>query len=257
LLDRKNTIYYAQYIMHNQELKIGLPNNFHPGTKTEYVVEAIRNALLLGEIKPGTRITEREIRTSLGVSSTPVREAFYRLEAEGLLTKDPHHGTSVTSLEVGDLKELYTIQSYLQEVAVRLCAEKLKPESIEEAEKLNNDMMRMSKKDLDIKGLRIANYKLHMTLCGAQVFPWLTRVISGLWVLFPTQTLWSIPGRAELSIQQHEKIINAIKKRDSVLAGSLMKEHLESSMNVISDLSDSVDGIISDERENNNTIIEG
>ena len=50
-------------------------------TKTDYVVETIRTAILTGEITPGARITEQEMRDSVKVSSSPVREAFNQLEA--------------------------------------------------------------------------------------------------------------------------------------------------------------------------------
>ncbi|MDP2971770.1 MAG: GntR family transcriptional regulator [Deltaproteobacteria bacterium] len=214
-------------------LKLSLPENLYFGTKTDYVVEAIRTAILVGDLLPGTKVTEQQVKDLLKVSSSPVREAFHQLEAEGLLTRNPHVGTKVTEMDIQDAKELYFIQSLLQGTAVQISTKNLKEEDIHEAERLNNDIERMCKGRIDVKGLRVVNYKLHMILCGAKVYPWLTRLISALWVRFPSQSLWLMPKRPMMSFQQHEKIIKAIKKRDELLAGSLMKEHLESSMKAL------------------------
>lgn len=214
-------------------LKLSLPENLYFGTKTDYVLEAIRTAILVGDLVPGTRITEQQVRDLMKVSSSPVREAFHQLEAEGLLTRNPHVGTKVTEMDIKDAKELYFIQSLLQGTAVQISTNKLKEEDIREAERLNHDLKEMCEGKIDPKGLRVVNYKLHMILCGANIYPWLTRLISALWVRFPTQSLWLMPNRPKMSILQHEKMIKAIKKRDELLAGSLMRKHLESSMKAL------------------------
>jgi len=210
-------------------LKLSLPENLYFGTKTDYVVEAIRSAILVGDLLPGTRVTEQQVRDLLKVSSSPVREAFHQLEAEGLLSRNPHVGTKVTEMDIGDARELYLIQSLLQGIAVQISTKNLSEQDIHEAERLNEEMRKMCQGKTDVKGLRVVNYKLHMILCGANVYPWLTRLISALWVRFPTQSLWLMPNRPKMSFQQHGKIIKAAKKRDELLAGSLMRKHLESS----------------------------
>jgi len=210
-------------------LKLSLPEKFYFGTKKDYVVETIRTGILVGEILPGTRITEQQIKDLLEISSSPIREAFHQLEAEGLLTKHPHVGTKVTEMDIKDAGELYSIQALLQGMAVQISVAKLTEEDIRKAESLNNEMKRMCSKTTDMKGLRVANYKLHTILCGASVYPWLTRMISALWILFPTQKYWLMAGKPKESVHYHEKIIDAIKQKDEKLAGSLMREHLENS----------------------------
>ena len=216
--------------MHNMAmLTLTLPENLYFGTKKDYVLETIRASILTGDIQPGERITEQQIRDALKISSSPIREAFHQLEAEGLLTRHPHVGTRVTEMDVKDAGELYSIQALLQGTAVQMCTHHLRDESIREAERLNNEMKRMCSKTVDMKALRVANYKLHMILCGSEVYPWLTRLVSSLWILFPSQKYWLIPGKPKDSIRYHERIIDAIRKGNEVLAGSVMKGHLENS----------------------------
>jgi DNA-binding GntR family transcriptional regulator len=213
--------------------KFSFIDNPYLGTKKDSVVETIRRAILVGDILPGDRITEKEVKDLLNVSSSPVREAFHQLEAEGLLVRTPHVGTKVNDMDIGDPKELYLIQSLLQGIAVRISTKKLAQKDILEVEGLNREMGKICRRKVDVKGLRVLNYKLHMILCGLNIHPWFTRVISALWIRFPTQTLWLIPNWPRTVIREHEKIIEAVKKRDEILAESSMKEHLESSLKAL------------------------
>lgn len=204
-----------------------------PSTKTEYVEESIRTAILVGDLPTGSKITEKQIRESLQVSSSPVREAFVRLEVEGLLTKTAHSGTKVTPLSIEDLEEAYFVQAHLQSTAVKICIQKLSEGDIQKAEKLNNEMKNMLERTIDVKKMRVANYKFHMLLCGVNVYPWFTRIISGLWIRFPTQVIWADPNRVMESIMQHDEIIMAVKNRNATTASSLMRKHLLISMQTL------------------------
>jgi len=167
------------------------------------------------------------------VSSSPVREAFNQLEAEGLLVRRPHAGIKVTEIDVSDAKELYYIQSLLQGTSVEVSTKKLKEEDITEAERINDEMAEMTRGAIAVDDIRILNYRFHSLVCGVNVYPWLTRLLSSLWIRLPTSTIWSIPKEARVAIQFHKKILEAIKKRNARLAGALMKEHLERAMEIL------------------------
>jgi len=217
--------------MHN--VKLTFPPNLYFGTKTELVVEAVRTAILTGDILPGSRITEQQVKEQLKVSSSPIREAFHQLEAEGLLTRSPHIGTTVTSMEVEDAKELYHIQTLLQSTALQICCSKLNETDIAEAKALNNEMKKLVRNQIDVKLIRVINYKFHMILCGRNVYPWLTRLTSALWIRLPTQSVWRAPKRPMHIVQEHERILDAVDKKDAILAGTLMQEHLKNSQSVL------------------------
>lgn len=215
-------------------IKLFVPENQYFITKTDYVLESIRTAILLGYIPPGTSITEKQIKDLLNVSSSPVREALNQLEAEGLLTRSPHVGTKVAEIVIEDAKELYSIQALLQSSAVQLCARKLTQENIREAEKLNNQIRDMISSDhVDVNAVKILNYRFHRIVCGTSVYPWLTRIISALWIRLPSKTIWLLPDEAKAAVQHHRRIIAAIKKGDSSLAGTLMKRHLQRAERVL------------------------
>jgi DNA-binding GntR family transcriptional regulator len=70
-------------------------------------------------------------------------------------------------------------------------------------------------------------------VCGINICPWLTRLIASLWVRFPNKSIWTFRNAPESIIRQHKDILKAIKKRDAVMAGALMKKHLEYSRKIL------------------------
>jgi DNA-binding GntR family transcriptional regulator len=215
-------------------IKLFIPERQLFFTKTDYVLESLRTSILLGDIPPGTSVTEKQIKDVLHVSSSPIREALNQLEAEGLLTRSPHVGTKVAEIVIEDAKEIYSIQALLQSSAVQICANKIRPEDICEAETLNdqiNDIILSG--NVDLNTVKILNYRFHLIVCGVSVYPWLTRIISALWIRLPKKTVWLIPAEAKAAIRYHSGILRAIKKRDSSLAGDLMKKHLQRSRSVL------------------------
>jgi DNA-binding GntR family transcriptional regulator len=212
--------------------------------KTDYVLESLRTSILLGYVPPGTAITEKQVKDVLKVSSSPIREAFNQLEAEGLLTRSPHVGTRVAEIVVEDASELYAIQALLQSSAVQICAKKLLDADLREAEKLNDEI-----EDLvdggnpNINDIKILNYRFHTLVCGSTVHPWFTRLISALWLRLPPRTIWHLPKEARIAVRYHKQIVEAIRQGDGVLAGARMKEHLQRSHKVLYGPSDATERI--------------
>ena len=215
-------------------IKIFTPENRYFVRKTDYVLESLRTSILLGYIPAGTSITEKQIRDVLKVSSSPIREALNQLEAEGLLTRSPHMGARVADIVIEDAKELYSIQALLQCSAVQLCARKLSEASVRDAEKVNEQIHDLiSSENVDVSAIKILNYRFHLIVCGASVYPWLTRIVSALWLRLPNKTIWALPKEAKTAVGYHKKILEAIRKKDPALAGTLMKEHLQRSHKVL------------------------
>jgi len=87
------------------------------------VAEQITQAIVTGELEPGQRLVETAIGERLGVSRSPVREAFHQLEQIGLVEKIPYRGVFVSTLSREDVRELYTVREPLEGLAARLLAE--------------------------------------------------------------------------------------------------------------------------------------
>ena len=89
----------------------------------QVVLDQIRQAIGEGRLRPGDRLRAAEIAAWLGVSRTPVREALKRLQADGLVQSTPWAGMTVTSLDRGQVIELYVMRVELEGLAARLAAE--------------------------------------------------------------------------------------------------------------------------------------
>src|SRR6185312_6713643 len=84
------------------DLALSSPTGSAPGalpSRTEAVLEAIKHAILSGELKPGQALVETELAARLGVSKTPVREALKTLAGTGLVTMSPYKGGAVREMD--------------------------------------------------------------------------------------------------------------------------------------------------------------
>src|SRR3954468_23051672 len=89
----------------------------------EAALERLREAIILGELTPGTPLGLEDLARQLGMSISPIREAVRQLEALGLAEHVPHHGAKVMALDVEELRELFSIRLALESMAVRRAAE--------------------------------------------------------------------------------------------------------------------------------------
>jgi DNA-binding GntR family transcriptional regulator len=96
-----------------------------PGLIRDRVVDALREAIIAGRLKPGERIRERELVALLGVSRSPLREAIRILETEGLITSLAHRGARVSELSATDLRDMLHVRIMLESFAARLFIERI------------------------------------------------------------------------------------------------------------------------------------
>jgi DNA-binding GntR family transcriptional regulator len=196
-------------------------------TKKDFVVEILREAILSGALKPGERLEQEQLANHFEVSSTPVREALRQLEAEGLIEHIPHKGVRVVELSVEDVREVYMIRGVLETLAVRLAVPNLSHEELRELEELHEQMVDLLSRNL-LEQLGDVNRHFHMTLYKASKSRVLCDMINNLWTRLPWFDVWTvIPGRAQEAWEEHDKIMDAARKRDPDLASDMIKEHCE------------------------------
>ena len=85
--------------------------------RTEAVLEAIKHAILIGELEPGQALVETELAARLGVSKTPVREALKTLAGTGLVTMSPYKGGAVRNMDRDHARRIYDMRLLLEPVA--------------------------------------------------------------------------------------------------------------------------------------------
>jgi DNA-binding GntR family transcriptional regulator len=88
-------------------------------SRTEAVLDAIKHAILAGELRPGQSLVETELAQLLGVSKTPVREALKTLAGAGLVTMSPYRGATVRAIDPASAAAVYDLRLLLEPEAVR------------------------------------------------------------------------------------------------------------------------------------------
>jgi len=111
-----------------------------PQTIRQHVVARLRTDILKGRYPAGSRLRQEEVARHLGVSTTPVREAFRDLLAEGLISLDAHRGAMVRGLTVSEVREIYQMRIRLEPLLAENTLDVITDEHIARAEACHREM---------------------------------------------------------------------------------------------------------------------
>ncbi len=195
----------------------------------EAALERLREAIILGELTPGTPLRLEDLARSLGMSISPIREAVRQLEALGLAEHVPHHGAKVMGLEVEELRELFSIRLALETMAVRRAAGLF--EAADEARGREElAAFDAARRGGDMRAAVRSHTSFHFTLYEAARSAWLLRLIRPSWdsceryrpvLLGATGALQD--RHAELDVE----LLEACVARDPERAAAALHAHLE------------------------------
>jgi DNA-binding GntR family transcriptional regulator len=157
----------------------------------------------------------------------PVREAFGRLAAEGLLTIRPNRGAMVSVLTREDLQEIFEIRAVLEGLAVRLAVPTLHARALAKLDHLLQEM-NVAPEERNGEEWMAQHREFHEYLCGFSHRPRLIQEIACLHtVLEPYVRLWFIHAEGPLSMRrEHEVVLEAVRSGDAEHAEAVMKEHV-------------------------------
>jgi DNA-binding GntR family transcriptional regulator len=196
----------------------------------ERVYLYIKDLILDGEFKTGDRLVERELAERLNISRTPIREALFRLESQGFVKTVPRKGVIVADISEKEIIEVFTILSSLEVLAVKLAVQKLDDETkgkftacIQKVEECLQN-----KNEVDFSDLHSElNYLLYSSAKNTKLY----EILSGLsdYIRAFAKKGYQKAGRAEQSMEEHVKIMEAIINQESDMAEYLTKIHIENS----------------------------
>lgn len=212
-----------------------LPEAVLPEVRTlaERVFHQLQDAIVRGELAPGSKITEPGLSKAYGISRGPLREAMRRLESHRLIERVPHVGARVVKLSVKELLELFDLREALESMAARLAAVHMTAEEIaglrhvlavheRQADLRKGEAYYQREGDLDFHYLIVQgshNRMLMGLLCDDLYY--LVR-------LYRTQ--FSASGkRPQRAFLEHHRIVDAIESGDAELAELLMRRHVSAS----------------------------
>ncbi len=193
----------------------------------QHVFENLKNAIIKGDILPGSRLIESRLAETLGISRTPVREAMHKLEREGYLRKLPQGGFSLLGLSRDQVEETFGIRGALESYAARLAAEKHQPSDLEPLEqKIRIYQKHLDSKDLD--ALTDINTEFHDLLYALSKSPKLIKMINNLQdqIYRFRQLILKDEKLAIMSNNDHKDMLALIRQRDAEGVEQLVREHL-------------------------------
>ncbi|HJX49254.1 MAG TPA: GntR family transcriptional regulator [Gaiellaceae bacterium] len=197
-------------------------------TMAEAALERLREAIIMGELTPGTPLRLEDLARSLGMSISPIREAVRQLEALGLAEHVPHHGAKVMGLDVEELRELFSIRLALESMALRRAAE-LFDAADEEAARAHLTACDEARHRGDTRAGVRAHTAYHFALYDAARSGWLLRLIRPAWdsceryrpVLL---TAGAVQDRHE---ELDVELLEACAAHEPDRAAAALREHLE------------------------------
>lgn len=193
----------------------------------EEAVAHVRMMLLEGEIPPGARIPERELCEKLKISRTPLREALKVLAAEGLVQLLPNRGSRAAKLTDNDMRDLFEVCQGLEALAGELACERISDEEISGIAAVHAAMIQHYR-DGDLIQYYRCNRAIHEAIIAAAGNP----VLAGLYETVTARIRRAryvtpmTPPRWALAIQEHEAILNAVRRRDGVALAHILRTHL-------------------------------
>lgn len=204
------------------------------GGTVDYVLEHLRSGVMQGRYAPGQRLIEADLTRELGVSRGPLREAFRRLSAEGVVEIVPHRGALVRRLTLQEMKELFQIRVGLETLAAQLAAEAM------------HDPLVRARFEREIEPIwdespRIAgpnyideNHRFHDAITQASGNEQLLRLTRQLRLTVLMYQLVSTlkPENIAASVTEHRLIAQAILNGDGDAAQHHVRSHLNRALSV-------------------------
>ena len=190
-------------------------------------VDELRRLILSGDLKPGIHLTELAISERLGVSRLPVREAFRRLEAEGLLESLPRRGVRVVQLDGDELETVREIRVALELMAVRRTVERGDEEVLTELRAMLAAAGPPNGASGDQESARLGrlNEEFHELLSRGSGSRFLADTLRAV----RNQAHHLVGGKSAAvghSWEEHSRIIEAVLAGDAEFATLLMRRHL-------------------------------
>lgn len=242
-----DVIYYISYLSLRQAVKIGVktrrfreearmpvPGGTKKLSKTLMRAEVyadLRAWIIDGTLKPGEKLRDAELAEALGVSRMPVREAFLRLEDEGLVETSANRWTRVSYVDVGQAKRIYPLVIALENLALSLAFPRINKAAIGKMAKANDQLSAALQKNRAVDASE-ADGRFHAVIVGLADNPELAAILDNLKAKLRRLEVAYFDGCmvADRSVVEHAQLIDALKAGDQALAAGVLEANWRASL---------------------------
>ncbi len=203
-----------------------MPENNH-GNRTQVAAAKLRQMIIAGDLRPGQRISEREIAAHMdGLSRTPLREALKMLAAEGLVTIAPNRGATVVALSTSEVEDILELIVGLESLAAKKACERIGNSAIADIDALHQQM-HTAFQDGRLMDYFEVNQRIHQEIVDAAGNRELSRIYAAECACIKR---YRYAGNREherwgRAVAEHDQIIVALKDRNGALLRELLRAH--------------------------------
>jgi DNA-binding GntR family transcriptional regulator len=218
------------------------------GTKADEIALALEEAIVAGDLAPGSVLRQEQVSAQYAVSRTPVREALRRLAALGLVSFEANRGFRVRTLSRQEMWEAFLLRAELESLCTGVAAEKMTKADLEELEAAEKRFSRLTRalrarepgddrRELTVEWMR-ANHGFHDVIYRVAELPYIEQAAKSARRTFSGPAVWA-PGDETidelylLNERQHASIREALGARSPAGARALAREHVLSSFNLL------------------------
>ena len=203
----------------------------HPSLK-DTAAAYLREQILTGKLRPGTKVDQDEVSVALGMSRVPVREALIELAQESLIDAVPRRGAYVAVLDRADVMDHYRIFGLIAGLAGSRAATALTDEQLVQLRRINESFAAATEPE----GKAHWNHEFHKMINQAGGSRRLASVLRLLSRSLPVRYFEFVPQWAEISARHHERILSALEAHDAHEAQRLLEQHVAESGDLAVDI---------------------
>jgi DNA-binding GntR family transcriptional regulator len=202
----------------------------------DHVAQRLRQMLVENRIAPGAKLNERELAEVLQVSRTPLREAIKMLAAEGLVELLPNRGAIAVSLSETDVIHTFEVMAGLEGVSGELAAQRITEQELAEIKAMQFEMMAAYTRR-DLSNYYRINARIHSAINAAAKNPVLTATYNQVNARLQALRFRSNQDgqKWKRAMNEHEKMIGALEKRDGAVLRELLASHLRAKRDAVID----------------------
>lgn len=217
-------------------------------TKADEIALEIEEAIVSGELAPGTVLRQEQLSERFAVSRTPIREALRRLAALGLVSFEPNRGVRVRTISRDELREAFLVRAELESLATEVAASKMTEADLHDLVAAERRFHRLTQEvrarepGVDRRSLTAdwvrANHGFHDVIYRAADLPLVERLAKSARRTFSGPAVWA-PGDSSIdelyaaNDQQHRAIRQALAAGSGAGARSLAREHVIQSFHML------------------------
>jgi len=197
------------------------------GTTYSRVRDRLREDILSGFFKPGVRLRIIELANRYCVSVMPIREALQQLQGEGIVNLLPQKGASVRKVDEQFVSNMYDVRLAIERMLVRNGVRNLTDEIVSKLEDIQSQY-ELYAHDHKLDTLLKLNEQFHKTINGLAQNPEAIQIIDRHWGLIDSlrHKFGFDPNRMDEIIDDHRRLIQALKNRDAERAADVTEEHV-------------------------------